>query len=355
MVIMNLLFFDTNFLFYSNTRFNSAIANKIKESDYDIFTSEIVVSEGKNKNIREICDLYKKYKSFMNDEKLKLYVDLNEHAEFDESKVKEESNRRIDAYIKEYFGDNVISSVDDAQIGRILFDRYQLKQPPFINVENSSDKGWKDTLIWVSFIQYCIGKEYDCFYFVSKDKGFINQQDRLKEEFSNCVGKSIVFINSDSFEDLFLSLGITKKEKADNKRISDNIREEIILSIDDFTEFDEASNAFGDTIKANAFSFVEKPTLEEIEKFCNMLNDSEPSFVFMKTVDLSEIISRCFFLASANCTFALSAIRAFLKSWNVVLKEYPDCKAYFLKAVELKFEKSIQNLKQEKTPGDLPF
>ena len=352
---MDLLFFDTNFLFYKSERFNNALVKKIKDSNYDIFTSEIVVSEGKNKNIREISDLYKKYKAFMNDEKLKLYVDLNEHAEFDESKVKEESNRRIDAYIKEYFGNNVINSVDDSQVGKLLFERYQLKEPPFYKAENSSDKGWKDTLIWVSFIRYCKEKEYDKFYFISKDKGFLNQQECLKEEFNNIVGKQIIFINPDSFDDLFITLGITKKEKKSSNQIPDSIREEIIASIDNFTEFEEIYNAFGDSTKSYSFSFVEKPSLEEIENFCNMLNDSEPSFVFMKAIDLSEIVSKCFFLGSTNCIFSLGEIRSFLKSWNIVLSDYPSYKISFLKAVESRFANSIKKTNQTTSSDDLPF
>lgn len=353
--IMNLIFFDSNFLFYSKERFTNDIIKKIKNSNFEIFTSELVILEGKNKNIREITELYKKYKTFMSDEKLRKYVDLNEHAEFDENKVLEKSNLNIDMYVSNFFGNNIIKSVDNAQIGSVLLSRYQLKQPPFINAENSSDKGWKDTLIWVSFMEYCIGKNYDCFYFVSKDNGFINQQEILKEEFANKVGKPIIFINDDSFENLFLSLGITKKENKNDKQIPDDLVGKIIAAIDEFTESEEVYNAFGDTRQINAFSFNKKPSLDEIEKFCNLLKEFEPSFVFMKTIDLSEIVSKSFSSASINTEFNLKTIRKFLDAWNIVRNDYPIYKTYFLKAVEEKFANSVRDSNPLSDISDLPF
>ena len=70
---------------------------------------------------------------------------------------------------------------------------------------------------------------------------------------------------------------------------------------------------------------------------------------------LSEIVSRCFFLASTNCTFNLTNIRSFLKAWKIVSKDYANYKTYFLKAIESKFANSVVSSNQTSDSDDLPF
>ena len=77
--------------------------------------------------------------------------------------------------------------IKKANIDQILnevLERVYRKKPPFSSVHGSSDKGFKDTLLWMSIIHY-----FEKFHsnvevtFITSDKGFISSETTLKIAF----------------------------------------------------------------------------------------------------------------------------------------------------------------------------
>ncbi|NCA93244.1 hypothetical protein EOM82_08430 [bacterium] len=72
-------------------------------------------------------------------------------------------------------------------------ERVFKKQPPFTNSDNASDKGFKDTLLWISLLNF-FGEQKninEVIFFTNDKDGFIKQIPELEKEFISVTGTKI--------------------------------------------------------------------------------------------------------------------------------------------------------------------
>ena len=238
---------------------------KLNELNYevDIFFPEIVllemISHHKQKLIKELKQLEKLNEEFDNIENIIIngYNDIDYDSYCEELKTK-------------YFKDLKIIKIpqDKSALFENILEMSLEKKAPFL--EGKSDKGFKDSILFISLLKFAESKVYDKYVLFSNDNGFINNQDKLKTYFSNYVKQYRRFEGYDKLE-------IEKDKKImkylDNElKLFKNLRQYL-----ENTFFNELSN------KYNYANYIEIG----IEKFeissCEIIEDDTTIHQISKT------------------------------------------------------------------------
>lgn len=171
----NILIADTNFL-VNNTGKNKEIKEELENKDIKLYIPELVKTEFINIQLRKLDDVYGSldgYKKIHAVWKLK-YVEKSEAEEILE--------KSYDALFEKYFKESMILLNKEDMIDRVL-ERNKYKLPPFIKESNSSDKGFKDSMIFLSIKDFIIKYDNDAnFYFITLDNGFTKNKLKLEKE-----------------------------------------------------------------------------------------------------------------------------------------------------------------------------
>ena len=109
------------------------------------------------------------------------------------------------------FGKNIVPlSTDEDTFSKIL-ERAYAKIPPFI--KGSSDKGFKDTLMWMSLIDYFSKDGESKVVFVTDDNGFRDNINALEEEFNNITGKTIEIKSNSYYKEIIAPIPVMPESK----------------------------------------------------------------------------------------------------------------------------------------------
>ena len=163
------------------------------EYEIEIFFPEIVllemISHHEQKLIKELQELKKINEELRNFEDINIsgFINFNHENYCEELK-------------KKYFKDLKIIKIPSNK--SFLFDHILemslKKKPPFI--DGKSDKGVKDSILFLSLLKFGESKIYDKYVLFSNSKGFINNKNELKSQFSNHVNKFRKFDGYDKLE-----------------------------------------------------------------------------------------------------------------------------------------------------------
>lgn len=167
----------------------------------------------------------------------KKYSDLekikNEFKNFEEITIinNDLGIKKVCENLKKYYFEelNIIPIPSDHNLlFKKILDMSINKKPPFI--EGSSDKGFKDSILFLSLLKFAEENKYDKYVLFSKDNGFSNNTKELQDEFKNHLTN---FRKHDIYNDLVI---------IKNKNINSYINTEFKL----FTDLKEyiANNFF---------------------------------------------------------------------------------------------------------------
>lgn len=222
---------DTNFIIEHKNELRE-ILEKLSE-DYDVYVTEISINERISQKYLLLKSKYEKIESTKKE--YKPYATIKSRKPF-ETKYEEEKKYTNDGY-KEQFNEKIIPFNPNQVTLTDIMDRVFKKTPPFSNAEKASDKGFKDTLLWISLMDFFTEKKEDInIIFISNDKGFLKYKEALQTEFLTTTGKNIVF-NDNSFYAQLLgeTTGFVKIEEKYKKELSDSekmeLRERISMAL----------------------------------------------------------------------------------------------------------------------------
>lgn len=344
------IFFDTNILFYSEKFFTKNDFDNLRKAGYKLLTSDIVVNEGKDKNYRIIYDKYEKLIKVVNDDKTNLYFKTKDLIKVDLEKTYNESNQYIDNFLKNDFCGEIINLNSKETALDVLFERYHFKIPPFSTGAKDSDKGWKDTLIWTSLIDFAIKSDLDEFIFFSNDSMFKDFAEILKEEFLGKTKKHIEFLNANSKHEFFQEIGLEKKEEQiKSKEMTEDEIKNIKKAIYDLTVL-KTTDGFGNQIEIGTFKFKNKITEEQCEQFCDTLEKKEEDYFFEDHIDISPILRNILGYCEVVAVFFYSEIQNFVKAWKDIKEKYPNKKTAFLIALKDEFNKMVTAYETDELP-----
>lgn len=198
------IIFDTNFIINYDKNLDEVV-ELFRNKGYKVFVPQIVIDE----RIYQICR--KEYKQY--DKIDQFYSEHKKYFKQFECRFTYEEREK---YIKLKMQDNysklfnnlIIPYNTTETLFKTTLERAYKKIPPF--VESESDRGFKDTLIWLSIIEYFKTVDIDSIVLLTDDKGFGNNYAYLKQEFMNNTGKSIEIEKSSFYTDMI------KEEQKEN-------------------------------------------------------------------------------------------------------------------------------------------
>lgn len=188
------LVFDTNFVI-AKINILTDVCHKLSEI-YNIYITDVSIQERISQKYIEMKDRYTQIDKFITE--YSDLVEINIKKTFDE-KYEIRKNKVIKSY-QELFGKNIIKFNPKSDTLNILMDRVYKKTPPFSNNGKESDKGFKDTLIWLSILEHFYNNGEEKIIFVTDDKGFRSNSNILCEEFCNYTGKVIEIVENNFYE-----------------------------------------------------------------------------------------------------------------------------------------------------------
>jgi len=161
--------------------------------EIDILFPEIVllelISHHKNRMYNDLEQLMKINKEFTNFEN----IQIEGYGDFDVEKYCEELKEK---YFKELKIINIPSQKD--KLFESILGMSLDKKPPFIN--GKSDKGFKDSILFLSLLKFAETKIYDKYLLFTDDKGFNKNKKKLESQFKNHVKQFRKFDNYDKLE-----------------------------------------------------------------------------------------------------------------------------------------------------------
>ncbi len=197
--------FDTNFIIQNHDL--ETVTQKLMEHDFVAYVTQVAIDE----RIAQECNKQKeKY-----DELEKIKDKFCDFASIKITKKYEDTQRYYkEGMRKKYdslFGKNIVPlSTDEDTFSKIL-ERAYAKIPPFI--KGSSDKGFKDTLMWMSLIDYFSKDGESKVVFVTDDNGFRDNINALEEEFNNITGKTIEIKSNSYYKEIIAPIPVMPEPK----------------------------------------------------------------------------------------------------------------------------------------------
>lgn len=322
--------FDTNVILEYKTTLH-IIKSKIKPVG-DIFIPRVVISEVQGQKTRDIRTDYQKISNLIKKNSDSFVYDES----FELEDVISKSEDDIERWLEEYCDKNILD-YNNIKLNDILF-RAKYKVAPFIDEQGSSDKGFKDSLIWLSILKNKDIEKYDEVILVTNDKsGFNKRETALLEEYETQNKNKIVF--KKNIEELYEELYVSKKDDI-NK--SNTLSESEDVNIIDAQHIKEELNQCVHNILYNNydddqlgelnFNIYKKMNDNDIEAFLELLDDFLAENMFFYSIDISDLFNRCGIEASGeNVEFV------YLSKLNDIYKSVKNDKhllkalVYFLK------------------------
>lgn len=187
--------FDTNFII-ENVNLTEVVTNLSEE--FTVYVTQVSIDERISQKYLKLKDKYEKLLTLIDE--YRGIADISVSTPFD-TRFEREKEVTQNSYIY-LFGEHIISySPKEATFLNIL-DRVLKKVPPFLSVDGASDKGFKDSLIWISLLEFfkCSGEEN--VVFITNDNGFRKNTDALCQEFKEFTGKDIIIKDNSYYKSL---------------------------------------------------------------------------------------------------------------------------------------------------------
>ena len=327
----SIIILDTNFIIEHISDLHE-LHQKLSENNI-VYITEISINERISQKYLELKSKYEKIETFIKDYSAYATIKLKDTFS---NRFEAEKQRTIDVYVKE-FGDNIISFTPDVDALKIVMDRVYKKRAPFSNKERASDKGFKDTLIWMSIIQYF--KEYKediGIIFITNDNGFLNSSDLLKLEFAEITGKTIeikdnnyykVLLGNQNPQEVTEEKSQQKLAEIDKQAIRDKI-EKVIEAICYTETFDSWGNEWWE----KTFTTNEKFDVEYIKLIFSSLKKDIDKHMFENQINAHSILDLDDRIKDLN-PIPMQALEAANELYEDIQKRYPDFMEPFLNAV----------------------
>lgn len=369
-----LCFFDTNFIFSHK---EISFYAHLKDADITLITSELVADELKGQNQRTIKKVFDCIHDSLNNEYARLYFKKDiQNFSINIDEANRNSDKKVDDFLEHVFGKSIIGVSDKTRLFDTLVERHKKKTSPFSLADNASVKGSFDTLIWVSFCDYCEKhkSEYDKFYFVTNDKAFnpfSKVEDSLGKEFEVRTGKTIHFLLGDSDIKLLEGLGVvvpaiqpnddsksTKVEnvKPNSQKVADNvISDEMVVNVQkaihDLLYVEDIYDSWGNMTDFPVFSIDKPISTGDVILLCETLESDFGEYVFYESIDIVPMLAKLGYIAERKYMINSKSVKTFVDLFRNIDNEYNDFLQPFIRYLTDEINKFVI----VKSSDDLPF
>jgi len=228
------------------------------------------------------------------------------------------------------FGDKIINFISHEDTLNKLMERAFRKIPPFNTADKASDKGFKDTLIWLSLLEYFDKNGENHIIFVTNDKVFHNNAIILSEEFKENTFKTIEIKENSLFETMFKQENeIIEPIKAipNITLLRDKIQEtinKIIYTIDGY-------DSWGEPEWSLTFTLSKYFSQERIEDAIGCLHKIIDENIFEQSLPANKIFKYSF--VKNICSIPMDALQKVLDLYEDINNNYSEYLPQFFSAV----------------------
>lgn len=276
--------FDTNFIKSYNKSLKEVVGF-FREKGYEVYIPQIVIDERiyqtcreEYKKFNDIEYFRKKYENYFRTYECKqTYEDV-------EKKLKYSMQKQY----CDIFSNMIIPYNITEEIFKTTLERAYKKTPPFADGE--SDRGFKDTLIWLSIIDYFKDIEVSNIILLTDDKGYGKNHEYLKQEFIEKTNKTINIEDKSFYTNLLKEEQIetTMHDKEISKETLNKLRDEIQDCIYELCNY---QNTTGDYFYHDTtFSINEQVDENYMEKVFNKLESNLSKHQLDKYIKVSDAI-----------------------------------------------------------------
>lgn len=342
--------FDTNFII-QNRELDKTL-EKIKDK-YNVYITQISIDERIAQQCRELKKNYDEAKKCSS--KFSFFATIKFKMTYEDSK--EELQKGVQTKYEQCFENCVIPFAKTGETLDKVLIRANQKLPPFSPDNDSSDKGFKDCLLWLSLLDYFKDNGEDEIVFMTDDKGFSRNGESLCDEFKSITGKTIEIKSNGSFKDLIPQepAVTTDVPKPFSYPDFESIRDEIQEIVDGLRWV--PCEDFWGNINVEQTCRINK--LVDAQYMCAVfekLEDTMYSNILNKSIPASEVLELDDRVID-NIEIPMSSIEKCLKLYKKILEQYPDYVHQFYKASASIINQSFvaPTTKSNDVDDDYPF
>lgn len=351
----NVVIVDTNFL-VNNTGNIKEIVKELQEKEIEVYVPELVKEEFINIQLRKLEEAYSKLENLKNLQKI---IDLK-------YRKKEVTRKMVEGIYNNIFEENFKNKIivynKEGMLDRVL-ERNKYKKPPFYNENNSSDKGFKDTIILLTIIDFISSFGDDAiFYFITSDNGFIKYKNEIEKEIFDKCAKNITIVEGKDKNKVYKELNIVE-EKSNQEEKTENIfsKEEInieeirkrINELMDIFIWTTSFDYYGNLQDERRFEISNYINNEKTEKFLNSIDGIIEDNIFR-----NEILVETFF-ETDEWVFSKNSIDVdTMKEISELYKKVKETKykEAFINYISQRInENKVNNMFTVESDDDLPF
>lgn len=344
------LIFDTNFIIEHSKDLNSVVAELNKH--FEVFITQLSIDERISQQYLELKEKYNKITNAIDEYASIATITLKQDFE-----DREKKQRKIiqDNYEK-LFCKNIISFSKSENTFSLIIDRVYKKIPPFLTGNKSSDKGFKDTILWLSLMDYFKNnKKFSSIIFVSNDSGFIENKSFLIKEFKEYTNSDI-----EIYKNEYLNEFLKKNEESINEDTSvfslnfdelSQLRAEINENINSVCSTYYWNEYFEQNLLCATFNNLEYITLEQVVEMMQNLETVIKNNLFNTDLYVTDFMDSKIQFKNV-LPIPIENIEILCKTYKELQKSHEDLLPQFYNVV---MNRMNQNYQEPKYPEDIPF
>lgn len=339
--------FDTNFIIQNHDL--ETVTQKLMDNGFAVYVTQVAIDE----RIAQECNSQKeKY-----DELERLKQKFSDFASIEITKKYNETQRYYKEGMKKkyesLFGKNIIPlSISQNTFSRVL-ERAYAKTPPFI--KGSSDKGFKDTLMWMSIIDYFITNGESKVVFVTDDNGFRDKIDILQQEFNDYTEKLIEIKNNSYYKELVDPRSQPKQQEEVRHTVNlTELRDEIQETINGLC-WVESEDYWGNVEMEKTFTTSKPFDAPYVEQILEQLGSKIEAHILEHSVSAFSILDIDNRIKDGSVQIPMTCLEKLLELYTEIKKQYADyVQPFYLAAISI-FNKNCQYSFAEVPDEELPF
>jgi hypothetical protein len=335
--------FDTNFILQNIDL--KGVVSKLKD-EYVVYVTQVSVEERINQACKEeqkefdlIEEKKKEWKYYAT---ILVIRDFKTHSSL--------ISKYMQKNYEDLFKEHLIPYTKSAKTFETILDRAYKKVAPF--KEEGSDNGFKDSLMWLSILEYFKDNGEKEVLFLTDDKGFLKQKDKLIREFSNYTGKSIQIESNEYYKIMGQPLKEekTEKNKIDYKEVRERI-EKVVYNICWTKAYDSDWGEYD----IKTFVVRKKVDSQYIKRIFAQLKDFVKKHIFTTKVKASDFLELDNRIEEDNHSIMMKYVDELNELHDMIMKDFPDYEEQFYIAVAEIINENYEYKKNYINDNDLPF
>ena len=347
-IVKRAFVFDTNFIF-ENQNLEEVVATL--NDRFTVYVTQISIDERLSQRYLDVKAKYEKLSSLSKEYQGIAKIQQTISLDTKRSKMQKGIQRRY----HECFGERIIPFHPDEATFLWLLDRVFRKMPPFISAEGASDKGLKDSLIWISLLSFFKTNGEDDVLFMTNDNGFRKNTVALCKEFEDYTGKRIEIVDNSHYKTLS-GLSVAEPIEA-NKGIEipdmKSLREKINTLLYAICG-NETENSWGYSEWNRYFSLVSKVDGTYMETIFSQLKEA-----IMRNLFALEIAAREFLELDNRVknlsSIPMTALEQVYSLYEEIMLKFPDYLPQFFSVTATIINSNYVEPPATADEDDLPF